>query len=179
MKFRFESDLAYQNAAIRSVLDLFEGQPLAADDFGHMTVSPPHPERFGFANDLHLSHETLLHNVRRVQDRNRVRPNDPALDSLQVTDRPADDPDPRGGIPHFTVEMETGTGKTYVYLRTIYELHRRYGWTKFIIVVPSVAVREGVKTNLTLLSEHFTDLYGRVPMQSWVHHSKDVARLRQ
>ena len=179
MKLRFESDLAYQNAAIRSVVDLFEGQPLATGDWEPRVHGGFSDTGFGFANHLTLSHQALLDNLRRVQDTNDVRPQPPAADQLHVTPRTAGDPHAEDGIPHFTVEMETGTGKTYVYLRTIYELHRQYGWTKFIIVVPSVAVREGVQANLGLLAEHFTDLYGRVPMQSWVYQSRDISRLRQ
>lgn len=79
----------------------------------------------------------------------------------------------------FSVEMETGTGKTYVYLRTLYELRRRYGFKKFIIVVPSVAIREGVLKNLDLTRDHFADLYGNVPIDSWIYDSSGVSRLRQ
>ncbi len=79
----------------------------------------------------------------------------------------------------FTVEMETGTGKTYVYLRTLYELNSRYGFTKFVIVVPSVAIREGVLSSIRLTKEHFQTLYGNVPVDAWVYDSAQVSRLRQ
>lgn len=81
-------------------------------------------------------------------------------------------------FPEFTVEMETGTGKTYVYLRTIFEMHKQYGFTKFIIVVPSVAIREGVLENIRLTKEHFQGLYGNVPLDAWIYDSKQVSRLR-
>ncbi len=83
------------------------------------------------------------------------------------------------GARNFSVEMETGTGKTYVYLRTILELHREYGWSKFVIVVPSVAIREGVMQSLRVTAEHFATLYGNVPMDAWVYDSAQVSRLRQ
>ncbi len=83
------------------------------------------------------------------------------------------------GCPHFSVEMETGTGKTYVYLRTIFELSRRYGFQKFIIVVPSVAIREGVLKNIEITAEHFRALYNNLPFEHFVYDAKKVNRLRQ
>ncbi len=80
--------------------------------------------------------------------------------------------------PHFSVEMETGTGKTYVYLRTIFELSRRYGFQKFIIVVPSVAIREGVLKNIEITAEHFRALYNNPP-EHFVYDAKKINRLRQ
>jgi type III restriction enzyme len=79
---------------------------------------------------------------------------------------------------NFSVEMETGTGKTYVYLRTIYELNKLYGFKKFVIVVPSVAIREGVMKNLEITDEHFQNLYDKVPITSNVYDSKKVSNLR-
>ena len=81
--------------------------------------------------------------------------------------------------PHFSIEMETGTGKTYVYLRTIFELSRRYGFQKFIIVVPSVAIREGVLKNIEITGEHFRALYNNLPFEHFVYDAKKVNRLRQ
>jgi type III restriction enzyme len=171
MKLQFQADLTYQNDAIAAVVDLFEGQPVGR--------SPPadwlQVQASAFANRWSLSADTLQANLRRVQARHGIRPSE---DGLQVTPSHPDAPDPVGGIPHFTVEMETGTGKTYVYLRTIHALHQRYGWTKFIVVVPSVAIREGVKASLGAMREHFGQLYGRVPLEARVYSSKEVARLR-
>lgn len=74
--------------------------------------------------------------------------------------------------------LETGTGKTYVYLRTLLELHARYGWRKFVVVVPSVAIREGVMTSVELMRDHFRELYGNVPLEAWIYDSAQVSRLR-
>jgi len=82
-------------------------------------------------------------------------------------------------VPHFSVEMETGTGKTYVYLRSVFELNKHYGFTKFIIVVPTVAIREGVKTSIDLTVDHFKTLYDNTPINSWVYDSKYASRLRE
>ena len=76
----------------------------------------------------------------------------------------------------FTVEMETGTGKTYVYLRTIFELNRRYGFTKFVIVVPSVAIKEGVYKTLQITEEHFRSLYANMPFEYFLYDSASSAR---
>ena len=80
--------------------------------------------------------------------------------------------------PHFTVEMETGTGKTYVYLRTMFEMHKEYGFTKFVIVVPSVAIREGVLSSIDLMRDHFKSLYS-APVDAQVYDSKNLGRVRQ
>ena len=111
------------------------------------------------------------------------RPNDievadpaAALEAWELFDGPANQARP---CPHFSVEMETGTGKTYVYLRTIFELSRRYGFQKFIIVVPSVAIREGVLKNIEITAEHFRALYNNLPFEHFVYDAKKVNRLRQ
>ena len=82
-------------------------------------------------------------------------------------------------FPNFSVEMETGTGKTYVYLRSIFELHKRLGLRKFIIVVPSVAIREGVLSSLAMMKEHFRSLYNNVPFDHYVYNAKDLSKVRQ
>ncbi|MEX2567135.1 MAG: DEAD/DEAH box helicase family protein, partial [Cyclobacteriaceae bacterium] len=79
---------------------------------------------------------------------------------------------------NFSIEMETGTGKTYVYLRTIYELNKQYGFKKFVIVVPSVAIREGVLKNLEITYDHFQTLYDKVPVDFGVYDSGKVSQLR-
>src|SRR5437016_2190276 len=79
---------------------------------------------------------------------------------------------------NYPVEMETGTGKTYVYLRTLYELNRVYGFKKFIVVVPSIAIREGVLKNLQITHEHFQDLYNKAPLSYHVYDSRNVSALR-
>ena len=80
---------------------------------------------------------------------------------------------------NFSVEMETGTGKTYVYLRTLFELNKMYGFTKFVIVVPSIAIREGVLASIDLLRDHLRSLYDNVPFDASVYDSKHLGRVRQ
>ncbi|MFN4073952.1 MAG: DEAD/DEAH box helicase family protein [Thermus sp.] len=170
MKIKFKGDQEYQLEAIRAVTGVFEGQPLGE---GLYTLSVESDELYGiaaYANRLLLSPEAVLENVRRVQEANGL-PLSERLEAIEV-------PDGKRIALNFSVEMETGTGKTYVYLRTIYELHRLYGFKKFIVAVPSVAIREGVLSNLRLTKEHFSDLYGNVPVDYWVYDSKRVSRLR-
>ena len=171
MKFQFDAQQPYQLDAIRAVTDLFIGQPAGAgvfewqpDVFGGELL-----DRLGIANALALTDARLLENVREIWRRNFPEEKPPA--ALATDDLL--------GARNFTVEMETGTGKTYVYLRTIHELHRLYGWKKFVIVVPGVAIREGVLQSLRAMREHFDALYGNTPLDSWVYDSAQVSRLRQ
>jgi type III restriction enzyme len=161
VKIKFDEKQPYQLDAINAVVDLFEGQPLAAGafEFSLKSVDQLFSE-LGLGNHLALSEEALFANLQTVQQRNEIA----VANQLDGQ--------------HFSVEMETGTGKTYVYLRTIYELHRRYGFKKFIIVVPSVAIREGVMASLRLMHEHFATLYGPVTPDSWVYDSRQVSKLR-
>lgn len=169
MKFQFDAQQQYQLDGIRAVIDLFTGQPAAAgtfewqpDVFGGDLL-----DRLGIANAMDISESKILENLRIVQKRNEL----PVSEQLAR--------DAILGVRNFSVEMETGTGKTYVYLRTIYELHREYGWKKFVIVVPSVAIREGVLQSLRTMREHFATLYNNTPLDSWVYDSAQVSRLRQ
>ena len=128
MKLAFESNLQYQQEAIKSITDLFEGQPLEDSSIkSEISEMDTYAHIYSYGNRLVISEEQLLSNLQSIQDRNEI----PVADRLN-------------GM-HFSVEMETGTGKTYVYLRTIYELNQLYGFKKFVIVVPSVAIREGVQ----------------------------------
>lgn len=164
MKILFDSQQDYQLDAIRSVVDVFEGQPLAAGDHEvavSLTGTVDLTAELGVANTLILGTDRLFANVQAVQRRH----------GLPETDRYLGD--------HFSVEMETGTGKTYVYLRTLFELNRRYGWKKFVIVVPSVAIREGVMTSIEMTREHFAGLYGNQPLDAWIYDSAQVSKLRQ
>lgn len=156
MKLHFESDLPYQAAAIEAVCDLFRGQEVcrsvftvtaqALTDSGQQSFEGKQfTAEGGIGNDLQLLiDEELSENLQKVQLRNGVPPSD-KLKPKQALD--------------FTVEMETGTGKTYVYLRTVFELNERYGFTKFVVVVPSVAIKEGVNKTLQITREHFEGLY--------------------
>lgn len=150
MKLHFEDNLDYQLAAIESVARLFQGQEICRAEF---TVTTPTTGKggqlklgfvesdLGIGNRLQLLDDELHENLKEIQLKNGLRP----ADSLTSGD--------------FTVEMETGTGKTYVYLRTIFELNKRYGFTKFIIVVPSVAIKEGAYKTLQITRDHFEALY--------------------
>jgi type III restriction enzyme len=161
MKLTFESNLLYQHEAIKSVTDLFEGQPLE-DSIMEFNLKEEDSLNLinGVGNNLILSEEQILTNLQTIQARNEV----PVSDKLD-------------GM-HFSVEMETGTGKTYVYLRTIYELNKQYDFKKFVIVVPSIAIREGVLKNLEITHEHFQTLYDNIPVNFQVYDSTKVSTLR-
>ena len=162
MKLTFEPDLEFQQDAIRSITALFEGQPLedSADKFNFMQEDGVLNLINGIGNKLLLSEEQLLKNLQTIQAENEIKIST-ALDSM-----------------NFSVEMETGTGKTYVYLRTIYEMFKQYGFKKFVIVVPSVAIREGVLKNLEITHAHFQNLYDNCPVHYQVYDSTKVSALR-
>lgn len=161
MKLTFESNLNYQQAAIKSITDLFEGQPLE-DSILEFNLKEEGTLNLinGISNNLILSEEQILSNLQNIQSNNEINISE-QLDGM-----------------HFSVEMETGTGKTYVYLRSIYELNKLYGFKKFVIVVPSVAIREGVLKNLEITHEHFQTLYDNVPVNFQVYDSTKVSTLR-
>lgn len=166
MKLHFDSKQEFQLEAVKAITDIFEGQPLDSGDF-EFSISQPGIllTDNGFGNKLSFSQlDQLTENIQRVQENN----------GLKVSAKEE--------ILHngwnFSVEMETGTGKTYVYLRTIYELNKLYGFKKFLIVVPSVAIREGVMKNLEITLEHFQNLYDKVPVTSNVYDSRKVSSLR-
>ena len=170
MQIRFDSSLDFQLSAIQSVVDIFAGQELGTTSF---TVVAPGSESdalfsgsidrvtsAGVGNRLRLLDDDILANVRAVQIRNGL----PPAERLSHMD--------------FTVEMETGTGKTYVYLRTIFELNRKFGFTKFIVVVPSVAIKEGVYKSLQMTESHLGDLYDSAPYDYFVYDSKKLDQVR-
>lgn len=161
MKLTFEPNLDYQQTAIKAVTSLFEGQPMAdsIDEFGLQEDGMLYFTN-AVANRLVLSEEQILENLRNVQSENEIEPS-AKLEGM-----------------HFSVEMETGTGKTYIYLRTIYELNKQYGFKKFVIVVPSIAIREGVLKNLQITHEHFQNLYDNIPLHFQVYDSTKVSTLR-
>ena len=185
MKIQFDAKQQYQLDAVSAVVDLFDGQPLEQPDYS-VIFQTMDTELFGgqtrtelgVGNALRINMETLHRNVRAVQERNEIETPDPAAALETWALRDAEDRFVRH-CPHFSVEMETGTGKTYVYLRTIFELHRRYGFKKFVVVVPSVAIREGVLKNLEITKEHFRALYNHVEAESFVYDSRKANRLRQ
>lgn len=167
MKLHFEPNLDYQLQAIESVCDLFRGQEICRTEF---TVTMKLPDQQltlgvadtdkGLGNRLTLVDDQLLDNLRSVQLRNGLAPSG----TLASGD--------------FTVEMETGTGKTYVYLRTVFELNKRYGFTKFVIVVPSVAIKEGVYKSLQITEEHFKSMYAGVPVDFFLYDSSKLGQVR-
>ncbi len=185
MKLQFDGNQPFQLAAVQAVVDLFDGQPrseptfspLQLQDYGALFASQAQTE-LGVGNHLILDEARLLTNARVVQERNDIEVDDLSapLSAWELFDTPAN---MARRCPHFSVEMETGTGKTYVYLRTIRELSRRYGFRKFVIVVPSIAIREGALKNLEITQEHFATLFDHEPCEYFVYSSKDLSRLRQ
>jgi type III restriction enzyme len=167
MKLHFEPNLDYQHTAIESVCDLFRGQETCRTEFTVTRAALAAQQTLAFAqsdlgigNRLQLLDDELLANLGDIQIRNGLRPSA----SLASGD--------------FTVEMETGTGKTYVYLRTIFELNHRYGFTKFVIVVPSVAIKEGVYKTLQITEEHFRALYANAPSEFFLYDSSKLGQVR-
>ena len=180
MRFQFDPHQPYQTSAIEAVTDLFDSQPADADqlitsfrllpaqsalidqrEFSGQREFDITAEVGAVGNNLVLDEGTILSNLRRVQDRNGLDITDELVDGLQ-----------------FDIEMETGTGKTYVYLRTAFELAKRYRFTKFIILVPSVAIREGVKTSINLMREHFQHLYPEINMDVTVYSGERAEEVR-
>lgn len=150
-----------------AVVDLFKGQEKLTSTFEISMNQQSLFDGLGVGNKIDISAATLLENMHEVQRRN----------NLPMTDDIADE----NGKPRlsFCVEMETGTGKTYVYTKTIFEMHKRYGFTKFIIVVPSVAIREGVFKSLEITKEHFQNAYDNVPCRYFIYNSSKLSDVRQ
>jgi len=167
MKLKFDPNQQFQLDAIDAVVDIFEGQPLNQGDF---EIKLQHgyelkglvQQDLGFGNNLSASDDVLNTNLKQIQKQNNIHQDD----SIKTKGR------------NFATEMETGTGKTYVYLRTTFELNKKYGFKKFIVVVPSVAIREGVLKSIEIMKEHFRDLYNNVPFSYFVYDSKRVSQLR-
>jgi type III restriction enzyme len=165
MKLHFESNLDYQLQAIEAVCSLFHGQESCRTEFtvtrdtasGQMSLLE---NDLGIGNRLTLLDDELLANLHAIQLRHGLAPSA----SLTSGD--------------FTVEMETGTGKTYVYLRTVFELNKRYGFTKFVIVVPSVAIKEGVYHTLETAAEHLKGLYAGAPFDFFIYDSAKLGQVR-
>ena len=169
MKLHFEDDLDYQKAAIDSVVSLFKGQEISRSEFtvifqpeSGLNLSLGMEEsQLGIGNRLLLIDEDIEENLHKVQLENGLR----STEKLASRD--------------FTIEMETGTGKTYVYLRTILELNKNYGFTKFVIVVPSIAIKEGVYKNLQITQEHFEGLYPKAKgYEYFLYDSSKLGKVR-
>ncbi len=167
MKLKFDSSQQFQLDAIASVVDLFNGQPLNKGDFTielQVERNAIFQTELGFGNRLEISEEAIFENLVKIQDRND-------LEIGKFDDFVSN------GL-NFTVEMETGTGKTYVYLRTIFELNKKYGFKKFVIVVPSIAIREGTLKNIEITRDHFRTLYNNVEFEYFVYDGKKANKLR-
>lgn len=161
MKLKFKNQ-NFQTDAVNAVVDLFIGQEKTQSTFSVMDDSQTtFLNELGQGNALYIDQETLTANMHAVQKRN----------SLPLTDI--------AGNMQFCIEMETGTGKTYVYTKTIFELHRKYGFTKFVIVVPSVAIREGVYKSFQVTQEHFGLQYDNVPCRYFIYSSAKLSDVRQ
>ena len=172
MEFKFEANQPFQLQAIESVVKLFDGQnytPRQLDLTGEGLASIP--------NSLEVDADTILQNLRQVQADNDL-PTDEDLQCIEE-DISLLGENTNVRFPNFSVEMETGTGKTYVYLRTILELFRRCGLRKFIIVVPSVAVREGVLKTLEITQTHLRQLYDNPPYRYYAYDSAKLSQVRQ
>ncbi|WP_189643963.1 DEAD/DEAH box helicase family protein, partial [Deinococcus piscis] len=166
MKIQFESNLDYQAQAIEAVAGLFAGQQINRSEFtvtagvrGNMSTLGMAETDLGVGNRLSLLPEEVHSNLNSIQLANGLAPSPLPL------------------VGDYTIEMETGTGKTYVYLRTAFELHRRYGFTKFVIVVPSIAIKEGVLKSLDMTREHFGTLYPEA--KGYDFYAYDSAKLNQ
>lgn len=179
MKLQFDGSQEYQLAAIRAVVALFEGQPLARGDFEVSFVAAGSSlalSEKGVGNQLIINEEQLLRNLHSVQKTNGIALSEKLERCPYVKNEATGEADFIS--LNFTVEMETGTGKTYTYLRTVYELNKVYGFKKFVIVVPSVAIREGVIKNLQITHEHFQEMYGNPPLNYVMYDSKNLTALR-
>lgn len=164
MKLRYKHQ-RFQTEAARAVTDAFKGQPFIdpAEFLPDIGQGRLNMGEHGFANaPLTIDRTQLTENVRTVQLAQGLKP----IDYFEG----------EGEDITLTVEMETGTGKTYTYIKTMYELNKLYGWTKFIIVVPSVAIREGVLKSFQTMEDHFGDEYGK-RMQYFVYNSKQLSKI--
>lgn len=176
MKFNFKIQ-QYQTDAVNAVVNVFNGQghydrTKYIRDLGKIEKNLDIQQSFddedilnetGYKNELiELSDEQLLNNIKKLQSENNIK-----LSSSLVNDL---------GRCSLDIEMETGTGKTYVYIKTIFELNKRYGWSKFIVVVPSIAIREGVKKSFEITTDHFMEYYGK-KARFFIYNSSNLNQL--
>jgi type III restriction enzyme len=171
MKLKFKTQ-AYQTAAVQAVVDCFKGQPPATAEAISYRIDPGKAKKgvedlfaeSGFKNaDLKLTDIALLENITQVQHQQNL-PQSSELVKTKVS------------RVNLDIEMETGTGKTYCYIKTIFELNKQYGWSKFIIVVPSIAIREGVAKSLEITAEHFLETYHK-KARFFIYNSKQLPHL--
>jgi len=170
MKIQFDSSLDYQKDAIKAITDIFQGQEICEANF---TVYSPEFlakqqniafNEIGYGNRLTLTEGNLIENVQYIQLANGLKPSD-----RNEVDRNHLD---------FTIEMETGTGKTYVYLRSIMEMYKKFGFSKHIIVVPSIPIKEGVYKSLQITEDHFKQLYDNINYNYFIYDSSKLNEVR-
>ena len=155
MKFKFKIQ-KYQADAVEATADVFAGQPNRTAKYTRDVGTRRDRQAMLFESavgernaEIELSDDRLLDNIRSVQSRYDIPRNEELVRVAGL------------GKCSLDIEMETGTGKTYVYVKTMFELNKRYGWNKFIVVVPSIAIREGVKKSFSMLEDHFMETYGK------------------
>lgn len=180
MRFKFK-DQKFQDDAVQAVCDVFEGQPRQSNRYlidpghaakdtasGQMTMTTAMAqtiEKNGYANsEIALADDKLLSNIRSVQAHNYIA----SVTEIQHLAR----------VPAFTIEMETGTGKTFTYIKTMYELNARYGWSKFIVVVPSISIREGVNKSFQMTADYFKGQYGKA-VRYFIYNSNHLNAIEQ
>lgn len=154
MKFKFKIQ-QYQTDAVENTVAVFRGQPSHTLSAYRRDLGTYKEKRFAYKEEeigygnhrLELDRQTILQNIRSVQNLYDITPSETLAQGVAPV--------------NLDIEMETGTGKTYVYIKTMFELNKQYGWSKFIVVVPSIAIREGVAKSFTMLEEHFMETYGK------------------
>ena len=177
MKFKFKVQ-QYQTEAVDSTVAVFNGQKnyefstytrdmgrkyRAAHEGNLPGTNWDGDETNGFRNhEIELAETNLLDNIRQIQADNNIMLSPSLVKHI--------------GRCSLDIEMETGTGKTYVYIKTMFELNARYGWSKFIVIVPSIAIREGVKKNFEVTQDHFMELYGK-KARFFIYNSSDLGKL--
>lgn len=159
MKLQFKHQ-QFQKDAANAVCDIFAGQSSGSLQYKMDSGDSPLLDDLGWKNNkIILDNDTILKRVQAVQKKNLIKPSQ----KLE-------------GYYNFTIEMETGVGKTYTYIKTIFELHKRYGWSKYIVVVPSIAIREGVYKTFQVTQEHFAEEYGR-KIKFFIYNSQQLAMI--
>ncbi len=177
MKFKFKVQ-PYQSNAVEAVVDCFAGQPNSS---GHYRIDPGRAVQTttfeeGFKNeDIQLSKGELLTNIQNVQKRQNLTPAESLSDVTEADRSGQIKPKAKsynpGAALNLDIEMETGTGKTYCYIKTIFEMNRRYGWSKFIVITPSIAIREGIYKSFQITADHFTESH-RKKARFFIYNSK-------
>ncbi|MDO5015427.1 MAG: DEAD/DEAH box helicase family protein [Eubacteriales bacterium] len=170
MKIQYKHQ-KFQADAAKSVVDVFEGQPYMTPSYmidrgrGYQQSLTEDEDYTGWSNHPivpELNDQLILENLQKIQRANQVAPSDKL--------------EGRADGYNLTIEMETGVGKTYTYIKTMYELNRAYGWTKFIIVVPSIAIREGVYKSFEMTQEHFAEEYGK-KIRFFIYNSSQLTEI--